>query len=75
MPTQDELAGLYDSPAVTGKNGNHLTNFIELTGCCPWASETRGSEAAYFYFYDGYRLWTQQTGDISYRALPVRSAK
>lgn len=57
MPTQDELAGLYDTNK-TSKNsptgdcgGNyHLTDLIHLTCCCPWASETRGYEAAYFHF-------------------------
>jgi hypothetical protein len=75
MPTQDELTGLYDS-AVKGKNDYNLTNFIELTGCCPWASETRGSEAAIFGFVYGKRSWTHQSkGFIFYRVLPVRSNK
>jgi hypothetical protein len=74
MPTQDELARLYDS-ALTGRNGNHLTNSIELTGYCPWASETRGSEAASFYFLGGDRFWKVQSYDNNYRALPVRSGK
>ncbi len=74
MPTLKELEGLYDS-AVTGKNGYKLTNLIELTSCCPWASETRGSEAANFHFFHGYRYWTHQSGDIYIRALPVRSGK
>lgn len=73
MPTQDELAGLYDW-AVTGKNGYKLTNLIELTRCCPWASETRGSEAASFVFYGGERGWSSPS-DGDGRALPVRSAK
>jgi Caspase domain/Protein of unknown function (DUF1566) len=74
MPTQDELAGLYDS-AVTGKNGYKLTNLIELTRCCPWASETRGSEAAHFGLLLGGRDWYPQSYDFVCRALPVRSAK
>jgi hypothetical protein len=78
MPTQDELAGLYDE-AVTGKIGLKLTNMIELTGCCPWASETRGSAAAYFNFVTGTRGWFHQSSAIvidgSDRALPVRSSK
>jgi hypothetical protein len=74
MPTQDELAGLYDS-AVTGKNGYKLTNLIELTSCCPWASETRGSEAALFLFSAGARGWDTQSYVTGGRALPVRSGK
>jgi hypothetical protein len=73
MPTQDELAGLYDS-AVTGKNGYKLTNLIELTSCCPWASETRGSGAARFRFDAGTRR-PALPSRVGYRALPVRSGK
>jgi len=72
MPTQDELAGLYDS-AVT--NRYSLTNLIELTACCPWASERSGSEAALFNFETGKRLWPSQYGYYYLRALPVRSGK
>jgi uncharacterized caspase-like protein len=54
MPTQDELAGLYDaakSYKATQRDYNvKLTELIQLSGCCPWASETRGSEAAFFNF-------------------------
>ena len=74
MPTLNELAGLYDS-AIEGNNGNHLTNLIILTGCCPWASETSGSDAANFSFYSSHRHWTPLSYAVNYRALPVRSAK
>ncbi|MGA3209409.1 MAG: caspase family protein [Syntrophales bacterium] len=76
MPTQDELAGLYDY-SINGKNGYHLTNLIELTAWWPWASETRGSEAAYFYFGagGGYRVWSPQSDAAGFRVLPVRSGK
>jgi hypothetical protein len=61
MPTQDELAGLYDrskSYKATQLHYNiYLTEFIKLSTCCPWASETRGSEAAVFNFLYGYRYW------------------
>ena len=77
MPTQDELAGLYDKnesyQAKQRSYNVHLTELIELTTCCPWASETRGSEAAYFAFGSGYRLWTGQSSSGTFRALPVRS--
>lgn len=82
MPTQDELAGLYDE-TVTNTNppsdgcsgGYHLTNLIHLTCCCPWASETRGSMAANFGFSNGPRYWLDQYYAGSIRALPVRSGK
>ncbi len=80
MPTQDELARLYDtgnsqyqacdSPKI------HLTSLIDLSCCCPWASETRGSEAGGFNFVTGlYRYWDPIFGLQYTRALPVRFAK
>ena len=78
MPTQGELAGLYDkseSYQTTIRNYTvHLTELIELSVCCPWASETRGSLAAHFNFGSGYRHWIQQFFSFP-RALPVRSGK
>jgi hypothetical protein len=82
MPTQDELAGLYDSTVInnnstTGKcsGGYHLTNLINLTCGVPWASETRGSGAASFNFSNGKRLLDLQSGSGSRRVIPVRSGK
>jgi hypothetical protein len=79
MPTQDELAGLYD--AVKTYNTDicfdyvHLTELIRLTCNWTWASETRGSEAALFIFFGGNRFWLPQSSDTVIRALPVRSGK
>jgi len=79
MPTQDELAGLYDnskSYKATQQDSNvKLTELIRLSACCPWASETRGSEAAYFYFDQGLRHSYPQSKAYLNRALPVRSGK
>ena len=77
MPTQDELAGLYD-PKATGKNyGLHLTSLIDFTHAYGWASDTRGSEVASFNFQgDGNRGWKPQSYDDGcHRALPVRSGE
>ena len=84
MPTQEELAGLYD-PAKTyqpecrgffgGRWDLHLTDLIRLTCIAPWASETRGSGAASLYFHDGTRSWVPSHGGENLRALPVRSGK
>jgi len=83
MPTQDELAGLHDA----GKNyksechvngvtfDTHITELIRLTCTASWASETRGSEAAFFNFHSGKRYWGLQSIDGNVRALPVRSGK
>jgi len=79
MPTLDELAGLYDSNKsykATQSNYNvHLTEFIQLSACCPWASETRGSGAAFFGFDGNGRHWFPQSYSLHDRALPVRSGK
>ncbi|MDP1989475.1 MAG: DUF1566 domain-containing protein [Syntrophales bacterium] len=73
MPTQDELATLYDS-RINGMNGCNLTRLIELTKCSPWALEN--SSGAYFRFDGGGREWTNRPFNFfSFRALPVRSAK
>lgn len=73
MPTQDELAGLYDS-GKKNRLGYFVTELIHITACCPWASDSRGSEAASFSFYSGARYWLQQSSDYhNRRALPVRA--
>ena len=78
MPTQDELSGLYDSSksykATQRSYDVHLTELISLSACCPWASETRGSDAAYFDFNGGGRYWNPQSYGND-RGLPVRSGK
>jgi hypothetical protein len=82
MPTLDELAGLYDeskaykSDCGDGKDVHLATDLIRVRCGWVWASETRGSTAAYFLFYDGTQKWSPQS-DITYnfRALPVRSGK
>jgi len=79
MPTRQELAELYDkskSYRATQKSYNvNLTKLIELSSCCPWASETRGSDAACFDFNYGYRLWYHPYNSSGFRALPVRRGK
>jgi uncharacterized caspase-like protein len=80
MPTQDELAGLYDAGKSQQNESSprlplHLTELIDVTACCPWASETRGSDAALFIFVNGKWRWGPQSHDSYTRALPVRSGK
>ena len=79
MPTQDELAGLYDKAesykSACGDDA-HLTELIRLTCHWTWASDTRGSGAACFRFGGGgYRCWGPPSGSIFSRILPVRSGK
>jgi len=78
MPTAGELAGLYD--ASKSRPGGlfiiHVaTELIDITDLWFWASETSGSNAAYFRFANGKRGWDPQSSDISKRVLPVRSGK
>jgi hypothetical protein len=79
MPTQDELAGLYDKnesyKSACGDDA-HLTELIRLTCYWTWASDTSVSGAACFRFGGGgYRCWGPPSGSIFSRALPVRSVK
>jgi hypothetical protein len=77
MPTQDELAGLYDGRiSYRAKQDDvyvHLTELIQLTACCPWASELSGSEASLFNFITGLSYSDNPSTPHSSRALPVRS--
>ncbi len=79
MPTSNELAGLYDQAKTYSTDCGayaRLTELIRLTCPYPWASETRGSDAACFSFYYGIRAWLPQSYDLlDHRALPVRSGK
>ncbi len=74
MPTQHELAGLYDRNKES-RNGNHVSDLIEITACCPWTSETHGSDAAIFVLNSGIWHWLSKSIDSGCRALPVRSGK
>ncbi|MBP7231676.1 MAG: caspase family protein [Syntrophaceae bacterium] len=79
MPTQDELAGLSDGSksyrATQRTYIVHLTELIQLSTCCPWALETRGSKAAHFHFIESVRDWSAMSDTYDNRALPVRSGK
>ena len=77
MPTPDELAQLSDIKFKNTTLYRILTNLINLTGCCPWSSETRGffSESRVFNFYHSERYWNNRTYNYDNRALPVRSGK
>jgi len=78
LPTQNELAGLYNVNksyrAIMGSEV-HLTELIHLSCVWIWASETTGSDAAIFQFDHGIRNWHGQSSSGSKCALPVRSGK
>lgn len=84
MPTLDELSGLYDARITTKsktegfcRGGYHITDFIQLTCCCIWASDKREYEVSYFGFDYNNKRWESSLREfsISTRALPVRSIK
>ncbi|EMS78410.1 Lcl C-terminal domain-containing protein [Desulfotignum phosphitoxidans] len=71
MPSQDELAALFDE-----KEPYHITPLIKLTGRELWGSETRDSkEAARFNFNRGTRCWANKYYRLQARVLPVRTGK
>jgi hypothetical protein len=87
MPTQDELASLYDKSktykdtcGVLWNNNVHLTELIRLTCMYIWASESKAGEgragylAGQFIFEDGTRFWQIASATMNPypRALPVR---
>jgi hypothetical protein len=79
MATIDELSALYDENEgyeTPMYYDAYITSFIQLSSCCMWSSDTRGSnEAAYFSFQSNMRIWMAQSepGNGKRRALPVRS--
>lgn len=81
IPTQNELMGLFDGkksrPASCDRRFNIrvATELINISCVASWASEIRGSDAAYLSFGSGRRYWGPQSSEISTRILPVRSNK
>jgi hypothetical protein len=81
LPTQEELAGLYDGTKSRPGQCNerfpvHIaTDLIDITCFALWAAEKKDSSAILFDFYDGLRYWSLQSNAYSNRALPVRTGK
>ncbi len=79
LPTQDELAGLYDNNKryQTAQKGYkiRLTELIQLSTCLQWASETSGSKALFIFFDFGVRGLDGQSNSFNHRVLPVRRGK
>jgi hypothetical protein len=83
MPTQDELAGLYDAAKIYQVSCGdvvHITKLIHLTCSWVWASTTSSNffgspRVADFDFSQGGRYWHHPKQSLAYRALPVRSGK
>ncbi len=79
MPTQNELAGLYDKSKTyrssCGFDAHLTTEFIRLTCPAQWASEIRKSQAGIFGFLNGIPYWGLLSRNNGTRVLPVRSGK
>ena len=74
MPKLKELVGIYNNDNEGNGHAHCVTDLIEITDVCMWASYTRMSEAAVFYFTDGFRhKYTATSLGLLCRALPVRS--
>ena len=73
LPTQDELATLFDLEAYE-ISGYSIIGNIKLTGCCPWASDQKDARVASFDFEYGNPDWGHPMSTINARALPVRAA-
>jgi cell division protein FtsN len=77
MPTQDELKGLYDTSKsyqvkMRRYNYVYLTKLIQLSSCCSWASNMRGSKAVHLNFTPGNPYWLDYSLSEFERILPVR---
>lgn len=85
MPSQGELAGLYDASVRDAAGLHPATALITLTACCLWASDTcmpmldlpqtAGYSAIRISFGTGERVCWGQSLDRDSRVLPVRFAK
>lgn len=82
MPTREELSALFDGaianttpPSAGCSGGYHITNLINMTCCCAWASDTSDADASNFNFYVGLRGMRYQSFSYNLRALPVRDGK
>ncbi len=73
LPTQDELATLYD-PEGAGKDGGYsIVSQIKITGSCLWASDKKDARVASFDFDYGNPDWGHPNSTIDARVLPVRN--
>jgi uncharacterized caspase-like protein len=76
MPMQDELANLYDSDK-RNRDGFFMTNLIQITKSCLWASENDSYNAGIFHFsrdfWDNHKDFDRKSHIVNNRVLPVRT--
>lgn len=72
MPTLKELGTIFDPNST--KRFQSVPQ-IELSGCCPWTSDTRRKRARTIFFLGGETNTFSKDLTSGLRALPVRDAK
>ena len=72
MPTQDELATLYQLEAAE-LSEYYIVREIKITACCLWAEDTKQAKVASFDFEYGNKDWGYPLSTVDARVLPVRS--
>ena len=72
MPTQDELASLYQLEAAEVSD-YYIIPEIQITACCLWAGDTKQARVASFDFEYGNKDWGYPLSTVDARVLPVRT--
>ena len=70
LPTLEELSSLYDRN--NNKYNNNMTDYIQIEGGRPWASDRKGEAAACFRFYEGKYRFDSLDAGLGKTVLPVR---
>ena len=74
MPTQEELATLYNLKAADSSD-YYIILEIKVTACCLWAIDTKKAKVGSFDFEYGNRDWGYPMSTVDARVLPVRNIK
>lgn len=74
MPTQEELASLYDLQAADSSD-YYITKAIKISACCQWAIDTKKAKVGSFDFEYGNRDWGYPMSTVDARVLPVRNIR
>jgi len=71
MPTQEELATLYNLEAANSSE-YYIHKQVAVTACCLWAIDVDGPKVGSFDFEYGNRDWGYPMSTVDARVLPVR---
>jgi len=72
MPTQKELATLYDLEAANSSE-YYIHLQVSITACCQWAIDEDAAKVGSFDFEYGYMDWGYPMSTVDARVLPVRN--